>query len=156
MSENEEAIILTEDQSEERPYEFVLHENAREQEVLGAIVRTATGSNLSAKESLVAAVNRETGELLGFVGVKRRSFHLSEIRHLHVDKPNRNQGIATNLVKKALEMVKTPVVFATVSYQNIPSYKTFMVNGFTEWTQFPSSSSGKIMCLVGRHVVRLQ
>ncbi|WP_028845504.1 GNAT family N-acetyltransferase [Thermodesulfovibrio thiophilus] len=89
------------------------------------------------------------GQLTGVVGIYKASWFQTEIRYLYVAENYRNRGIGTNLVKNALEHIKTPVVAATVIKGNKPSMMIFLRLGFKEALEFinPATSNEVILLL---------
>lgn len=70
--------------------------------------------------------------VLGAVGLDRQSYTFTEIKHL-VTHPNwRDKGIAKHLLKRALAIATTKMVYATVRENNEASVKLFRGIGFRD------------------------
>jgi len=80
--------------------------------------------------------------LKGVVGVIRRCWHTSEIRHLYVDPDFRRRGIARALVRRAFRGTLAPRAIATVREDNRPSIGAFLANGFEEIDRFMNPETG--------------
>jgi len=64
------------------------------------------------------------------VKIERQSYNMSEIKHLVVKPSCRKLGLAKKLVSEGLKRSTTPIVYATVREDNIPSQKVFQSCGF--------------------------
>jgi N-acetylglutamate synthase-like GNAT family acetyltransferase len=69
--------------------------------------------------------------LVGAVGIRKLSFHMSEIKHLAVHKKWRRKNVGTFLLKRAIALVETPLVYATIREDNLPSIRIFESVGFS-------------------------
>jgi len=92
------------------------------------------------------------GQLTGTVCIYQTSWFQTEIRYLYVIESYRNRGIGTKLVEKAVEMITTPVMAATVTKGNPQSLHIFKKFGFQEALEFanPVSSNEVILLLKKR------
>lgn len=68
--------------------------------------------------------------VLGAIGLDRQSYTFTEIKHLVVHPEWRGQGLAKHLLKRALSVVGTKMVYATVREDNKASLKLFEGFGF--------------------------
>ena len=68
--------------------------------------------------------------VLGAIGLDRQSYTFTEIKHLVVHPEWRGKGLAKHLLKRALGIVSTKMVYATVREDNEPSLKLFESFGF--------------------------
>ena len=92
----------------------------------------------------------EDGVIKGIVGPLRRSWYLTELRHLYVKPEFRRKGIGTFLVEKALERVKTPLVCCTVREDNEGSLTLFRCEGFVVERRFVNPETGNTVALMMR------
>ncbi len=98
-----------------------------------------TYNRLAGKRHAIDILSSETdyvvethGKLvIGAVGVRRLSFHVSEIKHLSVRKKWRGKGIGRFLLKRALGMCVTPFAYATIREDNLSSIQLFESVGFS-------------------------
>jgi len=68
--------------------------------------------------------------VLGAVGLDRQGYTFTEIKHLAVHTEWRGKGIAKLLLKRALNIANTKMVYATVREDNEASLKLFESLGF--------------------------
>ena len=68
--------------------------------------------------------------VLGAVGLDRQSYTFTEIKHLVVHPKWRGKGVARHLLKRALGITNTKMVYATVREDNKSSLKLFESFGF--------------------------
>lgn len=68
--------------------------------------------------------------VLGAIGLDRQSYTFTEIKHLVVHTEWRGKGVAKLLLKRALAIVSTKMVYATVREDNEASLKLFESFGF--------------------------
>jgi GNAT superfamily N-acetyltransferase len=78
-------------------------------------------------------------EPLAMVALKKRSWCLTEIRHLYVAPPMRGRGVARSLMRHALERVTTPLVCATTRANNMAVARLNQEFGFSEVERFTSN-----------------
>lgn len=71
-------------------------------------------------------------QVIGACGIHRQSYSLSEVKHLVVRPQWRGKGLGRFLVKKAIGRGETPILYATVREDNLPSLKVFTSTGFTD------------------------
>lgn len=67
----------------------------------------------------------DEGKIKGVVALKRRSWYLTELRHLVVLPEYRESGIAKMIVQSALAEVKTPLACCTIREDNPISLRLF-------------------------------
>lgn len=88
----------------------------------------------SASEILCGHTNYITethGKLiLGAVGMDRQSYTFTEIKHLVVHPEWRGKGIAKHLLRRALDITNTKMIYATVREGNEASLRLFESFGF--------------------------
>ena len=58
---------------------------------------------------------------------------LSEVKHLVVHRAFRRMGLARSMLSGALASIETPVIFATIRSDNVPSLSLFASFGFTAY-----------------------
>ncbi len=95
-------------------------------------------NNLSRKRSVADVQNGATDYIvethgrwvLGAVGLDRQSYTFTEIKHLVVRPEWRGKGVARLLLKRALGLVTTKMVYATIREDNKASLKLFESFGF--------------------------
>lgn len=68
--------------------------------------------------------------ILGAVGMDRQSYTFTEIKHLVVHPEWRGKGIAKHLLRRALDITNTKMIYATVREDNEASLKLFESFGF--------------------------
>jgi len=107
-------------------YNFVKLENTDLQRVL-AFLPESERNNV---RGVYYAQMDQNGMLCGVVGVRRRAWHETEIRHLFVAETYRRQGMAKALVKRAFLGARGMRVVATVLSNNEPSVRAFLANRF--------------------------
>jgi GNAT superfamily N-acetyltransferase len=90
---------------------------------------TFTGQRIN-RSSALYIVESFNEIVLGTVGVQQKSSKWTEIKHLVVRPEIREVGLGKRLVKRAIEEVQTPYMFANVRDDNRPSLKVFLGNGF--------------------------
>ena len=104
---------------------------------LAGLLNTYNG--LARKRYAVDVLNSQTnyivethGKLvIGAVGIRKLSFHISEIKHLSVHEKWRGKNIGRFLLKRAIALVETPFVYATIREDNSPSITLFESVGFS-------------------------
>ena len=74
--------------------------------------------------------------LLGACGAHKQSYSFTEIKHLVVHPQWRGKGIGKFLAKRALALVETPLVYATVRENNSSSLGLFKKLGFEVSTHY--------------------
>ncbi len=97
-----------------------------------------SSNKLSKKRSVDDIQNGQTNYVvethgkwvLGAVGMDRQGYTFTEIKHLAVHSEWRGKGIAKRLLKRALALVTTKMVYATVREDNTASLKLFENLGF--------------------------
>ena len=95
-------------------------------------------NRLSTKKSVANIQNGHTDYIvethgqwvLGAVGLDRQGYTFTEIKHLVVHSEWRRKGIARHLLKRALRVVDTKMVYATIREDNKGSLKLFKSLGF--------------------------
>jgi len=90
------------------------------------------------------------GRLEGCVCLLRRSWYLTEIRHLYVLPELRGQGVGTFLVREGLGNVKTPTAVVTVREDNAASIHINEQLGFVKWSRFANPATGHPVLLLGK------
>lgn len=68
--------------------------------------------------------------VIGAIGVDRQSYTFTEIKHLVVRPEWRQKGIGQFLVRRAMELVDSRMVYCTIREDNKPSLKMFEKLGF--------------------------
>ena len=104
---------------------------------LAGLLNTYNG--LARKRYAIDVLNSQTnyivethGKLvIGAVGIRKLSFHISEIKHLSVHEKWRGKNIGRFLLKRAIALVETPFVYATIREDNSPSIALFESVGFS-------------------------
>ena len=103
-------------------------------------------NGLSAKRNGTAILQAQTdyvvethGKLvLAAVGLNRDSYTLTEMKHLVVRPEWRKKGVAQFVAKRALALVDTPMVYATIREGNIASLRLFEKLGFVNSSEYPT------------------
>jgi RimJ/RimL family protein N-acetyltransferase len=75
--------------------------------------------------------------VIAICGISRFNQQLSELKHLVVRPEWRGRGVGLFVVKRALELCSTPLVYATVKTSNDPSLSVLKKAGFSEAEKFP-------------------
>ncbi len=102
----------------------------------------------SSVKGVYYGVEDEMDRLVGCVGVLRRSWFETEIRHLYVEPEFRNRGIAKTLIKRAFKGSRAVRVVATVHAANDFSLRAFQANGFERIDDFVNpDTSNRILLL---------
>ncbi len=78
--------------------------------------------------------------VLGAIGVDRQGYTFTEVKHLVVRPDWRGRGVAKHLLGRALDMVSTRMVFATIREGNEASLKLFKSRGFAEAGGYPTAN----------------
>lgn len=73
-------------------------------------------------------------------GMGKVSYQLSELKHMVVRPEWRGKGVGLFVAKRALELCNTPLVYATVRADNVPSLKTLEKAGFAVSGEFPGGN----------------
>lgn len=68
--------------------------------------------------------------VIGVAGIHKVSHELSELKHIVVHPRWRGKGLGAFVAKRALEICKTPSIYATVRTTNEPSLKVLEKLGF--------------------------
>jgi GNAT superfamily N-acetyltransferase len=92
----------------------------------------------------------EDGIIKGCVGLIRRAWFMTEIKHLYVKEQYRGQGIGTFLVSKALKRIKSPLACCTVKADNLASLRVFQHFRFTPRERFVNQDTGNRVMLLTR------
>lgn len=95
-------------------------------------------NGLAAKRTSSAILQNQTdyvvethGKLvIAAVGLNRDSYTLTEMKHLVVRPEWRKKGVAQFVAKRALGLIDTPMVYATIREDNTASLKLFEKLGF--------------------------
>ncbi|MBI5178189.1 MAG: GNAT family N-acetyltransferase [Nitrospinae bacterium] len=90
------------------------------------------------------------GRIEGCVCLLRRSWFLTEIRHLYVLPERRGHGVGTFLVREGLGKVKTPMAAVTVREDNAASIRIDERLGFERWNRFTNPATGHPVLLLGK------
>ena len=77
----------------------------------------------------------DEGKIKGTICLLKRSWYLSEIRHLIVKPEYRGAGLGQRLVDEVLNKVKTPVVCCTIHDDNPVSKHLFQKKEFATFKQ---------------------
>lgn len=85
--------------------------------------------------------------VLGAVGLDRQSYTFTEIKHLVVHPEWRSKGVARHLLKRALGVTNTKMVYATVREDNDASLKLFESFGFSRSGNY-SADDHRVILLV--------
>jgi ribosomal protein S18 acetylase RimI-like enzyme len=78
--------------------------------------------------------------VLGAAGIDRQSYTFSEIKHVVVHPEWRGKGIAKLLLKRALGIISTKMIYATVREDNEASLKLFESLGFQRSGDYPAEN----------------
>lgn len=70
--------------------------------------------------------------VIGAVGVDRVSYSFTEMKHLVVSPAWRRKGVGKHLIRHALRLVDTPMVYCTIREGNDASIRLFESLGFTK------------------------
>ncbi len=97
-----------------------------------------SSNKLSKKRSVNDIQNGQTNYVveshgrwvLGAVGLDRQGYTFTEIKHLVVHSEWRGKGIAKRLLKRALALANTKMIYATIREDNKASLKLFESLGF--------------------------
>ena len=89
----------------------------------------------------------ENDEHVAAVGLRRFAWHSTELRHLIVPPEKRGHGYGREIVRLALERVKTPLTIATVHTTNVTSLLLLFTSGF-RLVRTMETSSGEIAFLM--------
>lgn len=92
----------------------------------------------------------EGDSVLGVVGLLRRSWYLTELRHLYVKPELRRGGVGRFLVKNALNEIRSPLVCCTVKDGNDASLRLFESEGFRAEKRFLNRETGNWVSLMMR------
>ncbi len=98
--------------------------------------KKSTGSILHGRTNYVVEPHGKW--VLGTIGVDRLNYTFTEIKHLVVHPDWRGKGLAKRLLRKALVMVDTKLVYATVREDNDASLKLFESFGFQNSGDYPT------------------
>lgn len=82
--------------------------------------------------------------VIGACGLHKLTYQLTELKHLVVIPPWRRQGVGRFLVKRAIALCSTPVLYATVRRDNSPSLQLFKSLGFEVGTDYTNEDHGVI------------
>lgn len=85
--------------------------------------------------------------LIGACALERQSYNFTEIKHLVVDPQWRGKGVGKFLVKRCLQLVDTPMVYATVRETNEVSISLFESLGFTRSIKYGTNQRGVVLML---------
>ncbi len=89
------------------------------------------------------------GRIKGCVSLARRSWYLTEVKHLFVREEFRGNGMGKYLVTKALGKIDTPLACCTVRADNSISLGLFRRRGFQVIREFKNPETGdQILFLV--------
>lgn len=90
----------------------------------------------------------EDGFLKGVVGLKRKSWYMTEVCHLAVKPEYRNQGIAEKMVSEVLTRIETPLAVCTVPVGGSESYRIARKFGFTVCHVFNNSKGDQVYFMI--------
>ena len=103
----------------------------------------------SASEILCGHTNYITethGKLiLGAVGMDRQSYTFTEIKHLVVRPEWRGKGIAKHLLRRAVDITNTKMIYATVRENNEASLKLFESFGFSRAGDYETENHAVVL-----------
>ncbi len=82
------------------------------------------------------------GKIKGCVSLARRSWCLTEVRHLFVKEEFRGTGLGKHMVTEALRKIKAPLACCTVREDNNASLHVFLHRGFLVSRRFRNPETG--------------
>lgn len=121
-----------------------------EEKELEEVFATLHEYNPDARFNARYYVAAENGAIKGCVGLIRRAWFMTEIKHLYVKEQYRGQGIGTFLVSKALKRIKSPLACCTVKADNLASLRIFQHFRFTPRERFVNQDTGNMIMLLTR------
>jgi N-acetylglutamate synthase-like GNAT family acetyltransferase len=83
--------------------------------------------------------------VIGTVGLHRQSHTFTEVKHLVVHPDWRGKGLAKFLLQRALTIVDTKMMYATVRDENTPSLRLFEGLGFNNSGGYPAEDHNVIL-----------
>lgn len=114
---------------------------------LGATYRPENILSYSSSYTLYLLNNK----VLGCVKVEKQSYTFTELKHVCVREKFRKIGLSKVLIKRSLSKVLTPLVYATVRDDNIPSLKLFNSFGFKIGAAYFIGHRKKILTLIKKN-----
>lgn len=85
--------------------------------------------------------------VIGAVGIRKLSFHLSEVKHLSVHEKWRGKGVGRFLLKRADGLCQTPFAYVTIREDNLPSIRLFESVGFSRAGEY-SGKGRRVLILI--------
>lgn len=78
-------------------------------------------------------------------GMERLNYQITEVKHLVVRHDWRGRGLGHFMVKRVLERINTPLIYATVRRDNLPSLSVFKSAGFEEASTYFNQDHDVVM-----------
>ncbi len=89
----------------------------------------------------------DEGKMKAVVGLKRRGWFLTEVKHLAVPEAYRHKGLGGLALAEALRKVRTPLACATIRTGNAASLALFKAQGFQVVERF-EKDKGNVALMV--------
>lgn len=89
----------------------------------------------------------DEGAMKAVVGLKRRGWFLTEVKHLAVPTGHRRKGIGSLALTEALGKIRTPLACATIRAGNAASLALFKKQGFRPAEGF-EKDNGKVVLMI--------
>lgn len=90
----------------------------------------------------------EDGFLKGVIGLKRKSWYMTEVCHLAVKPEYQHTGIAEKMVAEVLTKVETPLAACTVPVGGSESYRLARKFGFNVCHAFNNSRGNQVYFMI--------
>lgn len=118
-------------------------------EVVNTITLLTRGT-ATARDTYLLALDADTGEVVGCVGIRKTGWMFAEVRHLHVQPFYRRNGVATgllnNLWTRVVLLWNSPFIVASCKAGNSKAAGTFLKAGYnTVMSTFHSPRTGNNM-----------
>ena len=84
-------------------------------------------------------------DVIAACGLEKQSYTLTEMKHLVVSPAWRGKGVGKFIIKRALTICDTPIVYATVREDNVSSLNLLSSMGFQRAGEYPAEGHRVIM-----------
>jgi N-acetylglutamate synthase-like GNAT family acetyltransferase len=103
-------------------------------------LNTIYTSEMILQSSINYIIESVGNTVIACIKIERQSYNITELKHLVVTPTSRGLGLGKTLVKSAMNRVTTPIMYAMIRHDNIPSQMVFSSCGFSHSGQYTTAN----------------